>query len=271
MNFYLVIHDIKSFEEHPDWIGREGMRFLQEFSRLTPSDGIIYYCTGDCVITGTFRVRSAARVVDNDPKWMGQHVVVDIEPFAQAKWPYVPFQEMLDSLPEPFSIFPERKLAGIKLKGKRLLSISERDFELASTFVKEYRPPEKPLFQGPVKDCKCGENGDYGVMKFAPTNEQGVVALFVHYMNRLGFDHLKFIRAGFPDACAITKSGSEKYIEFEFLSSGFHQHIDNPEHRKVRCDYVVCWEDNFKTCQVERIELKSRLGFEKNRQSTMEA
>ena len=99
-------------------------------------------------------------------------------------------------------------------------------------------------------------------MNYAPTSEQGVVALFVHYMTKLGFEKLEFIRAGFPDACAIQRTGAtfeRKYIEFEYRSAAFRRHWRNSKHRNIRCDYVVCWEDDYFGCPVEVIELRTAI------------
>jgi hypothetical protein len=68
------------------------------------------------------------------------------------------------------------------------------------------------------------------------------LALFVYYMDELGFSKLQFIRKEFPDACASDKHGNEKYIEFELDSSGYETRLRNPEHNNVRCDYVICWK-----------------------------
>jgi hypothetical protein len=78
----------------------------------------------------------------------------------------------------------------------------------------------------------------------------------------LGFVKLEFVRSGFPDACAIKREGKfyvRKYIEFEFRASSFKDHIKNKKHRETKCDYVVCWENDFHTCPIPVIELKTEL------------
>ena len=42
-------------------------------------------------------------------------------------------------------------------------------------------------------------------------------------------------------------------IEFEFVSSRF-------DHDPSGCDLVVCWEDDWKGCPVEGLELKGEMG-----------
>ena len=101
MNSYLVIHDIQSFRQHQDWIGREGKLIPPQFRELNIGDGIVYYCTGDQVITGTFQVASKAKTVRDDQQWVGPHTVVVNKPVALAKPPcYLPVEEMLEGIAE---------------------------------------------------------------------------------------------------------------------------------------------------------------------------
>jgi hypothetical protein len=103
-----------------------------------------------------------------------------------------------------------------------------------------------------------GEPMQLGVMNYAPTNELGVVAVFVTYRKELGFPTLEVIRPQFPDAIALLKLGNKyvrKYIEFEFKSSGFKKHLSE----KKKCHYVVCWEHNWKNCPIPVIELRTRI------------
>ena len=262
MNYYLVVHDVPSFQQHEDWIGKAGKKAPADFAALQRGDGIVYYCKEDLVITGTFKVASAPRIVLDDEAWKGPHVVVTIKPVAKAEAPfYVPVRRMLEELPEPLSIFPNRKLSGIRLRGKTFVAITKQDFHAITKYVRTYKPKALP-FRGKSNDAGLGEPRDFGVMYYAPTSEQGVVALFVGHMKALGFEKLEFIRQGFPDACAIKRTGTtyeRKFIEFEYKSSGFRQHVNNPKHRDYRCDYVVCWEHNYPTCPVEVIELRSAM------------
>ena len=213
-------------------------------------------------MTGTFRIAGAPRTVRDDPHWEGPHTVVPIAPVAKARPPrYISVKQMLEELEHPLSIFPDRKLSGIKLRGRTLVPLTKQDFQAIGKYVRTYQEKDPP-FQGASNDAGMGEPGEYGVMKFAPTSEQGVVALFVHHIENLGFTHLEFIRAQFPDACAIQKRGEtyeRQFIEFEYKASGFRQHISNKKHRSIRCDYVVCWENDFLTCPVEVIALKDEM------------
>lgn len=263
MNYYMVIHDVPSFVAHRDWIGRSAEAVPSDFKVLRQGDGIVYYCKTDSVITGTFRTASRPKIIAEDHAWGGgPYVTVRIRPVALAKPPFfVLVAEMLKELPVTLSVFPKRRIEGIKLKGRTLVKITNADFKAISRYIRQYRP-RGGLFQGSSNEAGLGEPRDLGVMNYAPTSEQGVVALFVGHMKALGFEKLEFVRQGFPDACAIQKSGityARKFIEFEYKSSGFRQHVNKPEHRDKRCDYVICWENDYPTCPVEVIELKSRL------------
>ncbi len=263
MNCYLLIHDVASFLQHGDWIGRKAKSIPRDFQGLSRGDGVVYYCKEDQVITGTFKVTSAVRMVTDDNAWPGPHAVVNIRPVAKAKPPYyVPMSQMLAQLEKPLSVFPRGKVEGIKLKGRTLIPITDRDFNRITKYVQSYEAPPPP-FRGPrVNDAGLGEPGDFGVLNYAPTSEQGVVALFVGHMKALGFAKIEFIRQGFPDACVIQESEgayNRKYVEFEYKASGFRQHVKNPKHREIRCDHVICWENDYRTCPVPVIELRTAM------------
>jgi len=262
--YWLVIHDAESYHQHPDWIGKRGDTIPAEFKRLRVGDGLVYYCTGDSAIVGTFRVKSRARQVDDDDVWQGPYTIAEIRPVrVPPSGKLVAVKPMLQELPHAFSLFPDRKLKGVRLRGKTLLPLTKSDFDMVTAYIRKGGAIDQTLFSGRSNDAGLGLPGDYGVMNYAPTSEQGVVALFVHYMKDLGFEKLEFIRAGFPDACAIQRTGKtfeRKYIEFEYRASGFRSHVRNAKHRNLRCDYVVCWEDDYFGCPVEVIELKSAIG-----------
>lgn len=264
MGDYIVIHSVQAFEQHGDLIGVEaGKRAAKAFCRLKKGDRLIYYCTGDAVITGIFKAVSNPRQMDDDPQWKGSHWVVKIAPLVRPKGgSMISFNEVLKQ-GGSLQAFPARKI-GPRFRGKTLLRISKRDLQAVAKYVRCYRPEATPvLFKGRSNDAGLGEPCDLQVMAYAPTSEQGVVALFVHHMRALGFRHLEFIRQGFPDACAIEESPggtfSRKYIEFEFKASSFRQHEGSPTHREIRCDYVVCWTNDYLRCPVPVIELKSKL------------
>lgn len=103
-----------------------------------------------------------------------------------------------------------------------------------------------------------GEPMELQVMRWSPTNEMGVVALFIEFRTELGFPIVEIIRTRFPDAAVFEKSSKgyiRRYIEFEFKSSGYKSHLKS----KKKCDYVICWEHNWKDCPIKVIELKKEI------------
>lgn len=107
-------------------------------------------------------------------------------------------------------------------------------------------------------DDLVGEPMELQVMRWTPTNEMGVVALFIEFRRELGFPIIEIIRTSFPDAAVFESSSKgyiRKYIEFEFRSSGYKSHIRS----KRKCDYVVCWEHDWKDCPMPVRELKTEV------------
>lgn len=94
-------------------------------------------------------------------------------------------------------------------------------------------------------------------MRYAPTNETGVILLFGLLAQDLGFA-IEGLRPGFPDCDAKRLVDPRRdlwaavRIEFEFRSSGFRSHAAEAS----RCDLVVCWEHDWRECPVEILELK---------------
>ena len=96
--------------------------------------------------------------------------------------------------------------------------------------------------------------------EFAPRSEQEVVALF-----GLLLPHLKRrflineVRVQFPDCEAWEINGSAERklvrIEFELRASNFAAH----KHDESGCDLIVCWEDDWPNCKIERLSLKSEI------------
>jgi hypothetical protein len=76
------------------------------------------------------------------------------------------------------------------------------------------------------------------ILKWQPTCEQEVVALFCSAIEQLGFESIEKIDKPFPDCIAIDKNGERKRIEFEYLSGNFIIH----KHKVTGCDIVICWE-----------------------------
>jgi hypothetical protein len=98
-------------------------------------------------------------------------------------------------------------------------------------------------------------------LRYAPTNELGVVFLFAHLARRWRL-RIDAIQPGFPDCIAHQKvQGKEKKvrIEFEFKSKNFLTH--GHDHKK--CDLIVCWEDNWPDTRKKPpiIELRKEFGL----------
>lgn len=98
-------------------------------------------------------------------------------------------------------------------------------------------------------------------LRFAPTNELGVVFLFAHLARkwRLTIDS---IQSEFPDCVAFQKvRGGEKRIriEFEYQSRNFRTHRHDPD----KCDWIVCWEHNWPEApeHLHIVELRREFGL----------
>lgn len=96
-------------------------------------------------------------------------------------------------------------------------------------------------------------------MAYAPTNEQGVVALFGRLAPRLGFC-IHSVQVKCPDCWAVRR-GKECRIEFEFYASDFERH----GHAPGDVDVIVCWENDWesrapKYKHLEILDLKKFVG-----------
>src|SRR5262249_22687965 len=93
----------------------------------------------------------------------------------------------------------------------------------------------------------------------APTNEAGVMFLFVSMGRELGYAAMK-VQAEFPDCVALRKVDHERSqlvrIEFEYESKNFLAHL----HDLDGCDMIVCWRHNWEECSLEVLELSKLVG-----------
>jgi hypothetical protein len=96
---------------------------------------------------------------------------------------------------------------------------------------------------------------DFGGLRHAPVNEQGVVFLFGMMAEQLGF-LVESLSAGFPDCETKRQLAPGEWqrvrIEFEFDSRNFRAHGHDPK----GCDVIVCWENNWAECPLEVIALR---------------
>jgi hypothetical protein len=97
-------------------------------------------------------------------------------------------------------------------------------------------------------------------LRYAPTNEFGVVFLFSHLCRRMQL-HVESVQAGFPDCIARQRVGGKERrirIEFEFRSSSFRAH----GHPVDGCDWIVCWEHDWHDVppNIKVVELRQYYG-----------
>ena len=67
MHYYLVIHDVPSFQQHEDWIGKGGKRVPADFAALQRGDGIVRRSKENLTIWGTLKPVYAAKAPDEGP------------------------------------------------------------------------------------------------------------------------------------------------------------------------------------------------------------
>ena len=96
--------------------------------------------------------------------------------------------------------------------------------------------------------------------EFSPRSEQEVVTLFGLMLPRLKRRFLiNEVREQFPDCQAWEINGSPERklvrIEFELRATNFAAH----KHDERSCDLIVCWEDDWPNCKIERLSLKSEI------------
>lgn len=131
--------------------------------------------------------------------------------------------------------------------------------------VRDIEEPSGIPTESEELDEFVGEPMDLGFMRWAPITHDALIALFVGYRKALGFPIIEWIRPQYPDACVFQQvkrtraSYVKKYIEFELLSSLFKEHTMNPKHKARKCDYVVCWENDWEECPVPVIELRTEI------------
>jgi len=98
---------------------------------------------------------------------------------------------------------------------------------------------------------------NFGNLVYEPVNELGVVFLFGMISEKLGFN-IDRIGPEFPDCEAKRCVGGKQKvyqpvkIEFEYKSRQYDHPLED-------CDIIVCWENNWKDCPLEIIELRSEI------------
>jgi len=85
---------------------------------------------------------------------------------------------------------------------------------------------------------------------FLPTDELGVVAMFVQVASELGFTIVR-VDAKFPDFFLKNENGAIVLAEAEYRSSNYRKH-GHPAHAGY---HIICWEHDDPKCTQPIIEL----------------
>ena len=130
---------------------------------------------------------------------------------------------------------------------------------LASPFtphnMQTWRVMATPLPEGIDESLLYGEPFSLEPMATVPTNEAGVMFLFATLARELGYVVIK-VQKAFPDCEAFRRLENGRWqrvrIEFEFTSRNFVLH----GHDAKGCELLVCWENDWRDCPLEVVELK---------------
>jgi hypothetical protein len=80
-------------------------------------------------------------------------------------------------------------------------------------------------------------------LPFVPRNEAGVAVLFGMFAAEFGM-RITDAQYGFPDV-TVQIGGRQSGVELEFRSRSFRTHVVNGQHRRGRCELVVCWQHDW--------------------------
>jgi len=108
-----------------------------------------------------------------------------------------------------------------------------------------------------IEKSVVGDLINFRGLVYAPINENGVIFLFGKVADDLNM-YIEEIKPGYPDCIGRRYNGKgwEKVaIEFEYKSSNFKQHKHDPKD----CNIIICWENDWKDCPLEIIELKTEI------------
>jgi len=146
--------------------------------------------------------------------------------------------------------------------GKNRFGLREWGLEVIKDEI-EKAESEKVLPVSERKRSIVGDPINFWGLIYGPLNENGVIFLFSKIHDKLGIN-IEAIQASFPDAKGrrkIARGWEDVWIEFEFKSSHFKAHNHDPR----ECDIIVCWENDWKDCPLEVIELRSEVSKLKGR------
>jgi hypothetical protein len=84
---------------------------------------------------------------------------------------------------------------------------------------------------------------DRNRLPFVPRNEAGVAVLFGMFAGEFGM-RITDAQYGFPDV-TVEIAGRRCGVELEFRSRSFRTHVVNRQHRRGKCELVVCWQHDW--------------------------
>ncbi|MCD6093280.1 MAG: winged helix-turn-helix domain-containing protein [Candidatus Omnitrophica bacterium] len=137
--------------------------------------------------------------------------------------------------------------------GKNKFGLREWNIEVLREEIKRQEQRKETLISDKKRSI-VGDPINFEGLIYGPLNENGVIFLFSKIHDKLGIN-IEAIQATYPDAKGrrkTSKGWEDIWIEFEYKSSQFKLHKHDPK----ECDIIVCWENDWKDCPIEVIELK---------------
>ena len=144
--------------------------------------------------------------------------------------------------------------------GKNLFGLRKWDISaLRPAIEKEEAKERRTTLADTYRRSIVGDPINVEGLVYGPLNENGVIFLFSKIQDKLPEPiSIEAIQPAFPDAKGRRKTEKgwvDIWIEFEYKSSHYRQH----KHPLNGCDVIVCWENDWKECPLEVIELKGFL------------
>jgi len=141
--------------------------------------------------------------------------------------------------------------------GKNKFGLSEWDLDvIKSEIEKEEKSKKATMIETVRKRSIVGDPINFEGLMYGPLNESGVIFLFSKIHDKLNPPiSIEAVQAAYPDAKGrrkTSKGWEDVWIEFEYKSSHFKVHKHDPK----ECDIIVCWEQDWKDCPLEVIELR---------------
>lgn len=132
--YWFIVHDILAYIQHPELIGNRVKKAgipepkRSKFKDIKKGDQVVYYASGDYVVTGIFEIVSDMQYLKDDKYW-GEIMVYEIKPvLTPPPGFYLDFKKLLFDPSINFDMFPEKRLWGRYLQGRTCNELSDRDF-----------------------------------------------------------------------------------------------------------------------------------------------